>query len=342
MKKIKGVCIGLGYFSRFHLEAWQRLEQVEITALCDSNMELARQTAENFGIASAYSAFNEMLKQEKPDFVDIITPPDTHKKLCVAAAEKGVHIICQKPLAPSLEEAEEIAVAISKYGVRMMVHENFRFQTWHREIKNLLVQKTIGTRLHSIHWRMRMGDGWQEDAYMNRQPYFREMKQLLMYETGIHLIDVFRYFGGEINQVFARLHRFNSNIKGEDAALVICDFANGGTAILDANRYNESWSQNPRLTFGEVRIECDKGSIYLHEDGRISIKKLGRPEVEHEYTFEDINFSGDCVYHTQQHFIAQLDSGKPFETDVEAYLSNIRVLEKVYASAKDGIPKTIN
>ncbi|MFD0796550.1 Gfo/Idh/MocA family protein [Maribacter chungangensis] len=338
MNKIKGVCIGLGYFSRFHLEAWLRMEKVEITALCDSNMELAQQTAEDLGIASAYSDFNEMLQQEKPDFIDIITPPNSHKRLCVAAAEKGIHIICQKPLAPSLAESEEIATAISKYGVRMMVHENFRFQPWHREIKKLLEQHTIGNQFHGIHWRMRMGDGWQEDAYMNRQPYFREMKQLLMYETGIHLIDVLRFFGGDINQVFAKLQRFNPNIKGEDSALVICDFTNGGTAILDANRYNESRSQNPRLTFGEVRIECDKGSIHLHEDGRISIKKLGRPEVEHEYTFEDNNFAGDCVYYTQQHFIRQLDSGEPFETDVQDYLDNIKVLEKVYASHEKRIP----
>jgi len=342
MKTIKGVCIGLGYFSKFHLEAWLRLEQVEITALCDTNLALAEQTAQRLGIASAYSDYNEMLNHEKPDFVDIITPPETHKELCTIAAQKGIAIICQKPLAPSLEASEEIATMISQYGVRMMVHENFRFQPWHREIKKILESKTIGEDLHQIHWHMRMGDGWQEDAYMNRQPYFREMKKLLMYETGIHLIDVLRFLGGEINNVFAKLYRYNTNIKGEDAAMVLCDFKNGGTAIIDANRYNESNAQNPRLTFGALRIECNKGSIHLQEDARIVIKPLGRPELEHIYRFEDKNFSGDCVYYTQKHFIEQLHSGKPFENDVLAYLSNIKVLEKVYESAKKGIPKTIN
>lgn len=341
MTSLKGVCIGLGYFSRFHLEAWLRMENVEISAICDADLDKARTTAKALGIPSFYDDMETMLDAEKPDFIDIITPPETHKTLCLKAAERGVAIICQKPLAPSLKEAEEIAAAISKHGVRMMVHENFRFQPWHREIKKLLDQEIIGKHLHSIHWRMRMGDGWQEDAYMNRQPYFREMKQLLMYETGIHLVDTLRYFGGEMQTVFAKLKRFNPNIKGEDSALVLCDFKKGGTAIIDANRYNESTVGNPRLTFGSLQIDADKGSIRLYEDGKLTLKPLGEKETRHPYTFENRNFSGDCVFHTQKHFITQLRSGKAFETDVSDYLTNIRILEKVYASNEKQLPLPI-
>jgi predicted dehydrogenase len=294
--------------------------------------------ADKFVVPRFYSDVNEMLTAERPDFIDIITPPETHLDLCSLAAEKGIDIICQKPLAPSLKEAQEIATIVSKYDVRMMVHENFRFQPWHREIKRLLQQDVVGSKIHAIQWRMRMGDGWQEDAYMNRQPYFREMKQLFMYETGIHLIDVLRFFGGEINQVFAKLNRYNQNIKGEDAATVICDFENGGTALIDANRYHESTAKNARLTFGEIRVECNRGCIHLSEDGRITIKSLGQPEVEHNYTFEDSNFSGDCVYATQKHFVEQLATGNLFETDVQEYLANIRILERVYESNSKGFP----
>lgn len=330
MTTLKGVCIGLGYFSQFHLEAWLRMDDIEIVAICDTDLEKARTTAKVLGIPAFYDDMETMLDEEKPDFIDIITPPETHKTLCLKAAERGVHIICQKPLAPSLKEAEEIATAISGYGVRMMVHENFRFQPWHREIKKLLDQETIGNKLHSIHWRMRMGDGWQEDAYMNRQPYFREMKQLFMYETGIHMIDTLRYFGGEMHTLLAQLKRFNSNIKGEDSSLVVFDFEKGGTAIIDANRYNESTCENPRLTFGSILIEGNKGSIRLYEDGKITVQLLGQKEKEHPYTFENQNFSGDCVYNTQKHFITQLLSGKPFETDVSDYLNNVALLEKIY------------
>ena len=338
MKTLKGVCVGLGYFSQFHLEAWQRLKNVEIIALCDSDIEKAENKANNYGIQAFYSDAEEMLSIQKPDFIDIITPPETHHELCLLAIKHGVHIICQKPLAPTLKEAEKIARSIQDSDIRMMVHENFRFQPWHREIKTLLDQKTIGEKLHAINLRMRMGDGWQENAYMNRQPYFREMERLLMYETGIHFIDVFRFYAGEITKVYARLNRFNDNIKGEDFAWVQFDFANGGFGFIDANRYNESPSENPRLTFGAVLLEGNKGSIRLYEDGKITIQKLGQKETPHPYSFEDRNFSGDCVYHTQKHFITHLLSGAQFVTNIDGYLQNIRILEKAYESNEKEMP----
>lgn len=338
MKTLKGICIGLGYFSQFHLEAWKRIENVEITAVCDSNIEKAKLAANAYTITSFYSNVEEMLSVEKPDFIDIITPPETHYELCLLAIKYGVHIICQKPLAPTLVEAEEIATAIQNSDIRMMVHENFRFQPWHREIKILLDQKAIGEKLHTINLRMRMGDGWQEDAYMNRQPYFREMERLLMYETGIHFIDVFRFYNGAISKVYARLNRFNSNIKGEDFAWVQVDFANGTHGFIDTNRYNETSFENPRLTFGTVLIEGNKGSIRLFENGTITVQLLGEKETKHDYKFEDKNFSGDCVYHTQKYFVNQLISGERFETNIEQYLENIRILEKVYESHEKELP----
>jgi predicted dehydrogenase len=341
MKTLKGVCVGLGYFSQFHLEAWQRIENVEISAVCDMDIKKAELIANTYEIASFYSNVEEMLLAEKPDFIDIITPPETHHELCVLAIKHGVHIICQKPLAPTLSEAEAIAKTIQDSDIRMMVHENFRFQPWHREIKTLLDKKSIGEKLHAINLRMRMGDGWQEDAYMNRQPYFREMERLLMYETGIHFIDVFRFYSGDISNVYARLNRFNPNIKGEDFAWVQLDFANGVHGFIDANRYNESTSEDPRLTFGALLLEGNKGSIRLYEDGTITIQQLGKKETKHAYDFEQRNFAGDCVYFTQKHFVRQLVNGEPFETDVKTYLKNIAVLEKVYESSETGAPKVL-
>ncbi|WP_298484692.1 Gfo/Idh/MocA family oxidoreductase [uncultured Maribacter sp.] len=336
MKIYKGVCIGAGYFSQFHYEAWARLENVEIIAVCDISKEKAQTICNTYGFAKAYDNFEEMLKQESPDFVDVITPPNTHLDICKIAVANNIHIICQKPLAPTYKESLQLAKIIEESNVRMMVHENFRFQPWHREIKKLLVQNTIGKKLHTINLCMRMGDGWQHDAYRNRQPYFREMKKLLIYETGIHFIDVFRYLGGEITKVYAKLKTLNINIKGEDFAWVNFDFDNGAVGFLDANRYNESTSDNPRFTFGKVVIEGTKGSIRLYEDGKITIQLLGKKEKEHLYKFEHKNFAGDCVFNTQKHFIDQLSSTKPFETDVSLYLQNIIVQDKIYESSKLG------
>lgn len=338
MKKLKGVCIGTGYFSHFQYEAWKRMQNVEITAVCSRSKENAERLRDQYGFEKAYDNFEQMLDEEQPDFVDIITPPETHLSFCMAAIERGVDIICQKPLAPTMEESKKIAQAIKNSDVRMMVHENFRFQPWHRELKKLLDKKVIGDKIHSINLRMRMGDGWQEDAYMNRQPYFREMEQLLIYETGVHFIDTFRYLIGEIDSVYAKLKTLNSNIKGEDFAWVHFNFENGTLGFLDANRYNENTAEDPRLTFGTVWLEGNKGTIRLNDEGIITIQLLGKKETQHEYTFEKINFAGDCVHATQKHFIDCLRFGKPFETDVSDYLKNIAVQETIYASSKQGIP----
>lgn len=332
MDKLKGVCVGAGYFSQFHFEAWSRIEEVEIVAVCDRSLEKAQAVCTTYGFPRAYTDLSEMFQNETPDFVDIITPPDTHLELCRLAIDQGVHIICQKPLAPTYEEATQIAAAVESSGVRMMVHENFRFQPWHRQLRKLLDQKTIGRKIHSLSLRMRMGDGWQEDAYMGRQPYFREMKKLLMYETGIHFIDVFQFLCGPIIEVYTKLRTLNPNIKGEDFAWVQFEFENGALGFLDANRYNESTAEDPRLTFGSIWIEGDEGTLRLYEDGKITVQALGEKEREIPYPFEKKNFAGDCVFETQKHFIRGLKSGDPFETNVLSYLANLKVQRAVYQS----------
>lgn len=341
MKKLKGVCIGAGYFARFHFEAWKRIPQIEITAICDTSLEKAQKVCSEFGFKSAYKNAEEMLTKEHADFIDIITPPETHLALCKLAIAFEVHIICQKPLAPTLVDAKKIAKAVKESNIRAMVHENFRFQPWHREIKKLLDVGAIGNTLYTINLQMRMGDGWQEDAYMNRQPYFREMEKLLIYETGIHFIDVFRFLAGEITQVYAKLKTLNPKIKGEDFAWVHFDFENNLVGFLDSNRYNENTANDPRLTFGKVLIEGNNGSLRLYDDGRITLQSLGKNEKEHFYSFQKTNFAGDCVFETQKHFTRQLLSGEPFETDVNDYIKNIRIQEAIYHSNTTGLPQKV-
>ncbi len=217
-----------------------------------------------------------MLEQERPDFVDVITPPDSHLEMCQAAGELGIHVICQKPLAPTIARTRGRSWPTpSASGIRFMVHENFRFQPWHREIKKLLRAGAIGDKLHSLGFRMRMGDGWGDDAYLARQPYFRTMPQLLVFETGVHFIDTFRYLAGEVEGVYANLRKLNPVIAGEDAGVILFEFSSGAVGVWDANRYNECNDPDPRFTFGEFLVEGNGGSIRLYLDGRITVQRLG-------------------------------------------------------------------
>ncbi len=331
---LRGVCIGAGYFSRFQYEAWNRMPNVTITALCNRHESRAKEMADAFGIPAIYSSIEVMLEKEKPDFLDIITPPETHLEFCRLALERGIPVVCQKPLAPTLADATKIVALARQNGVPFMVHENFRFQPWYREIKKLLQQRAVGDVIFSASFLMRMGDGWGTDAYLDRQPYFRNMPRLLVYETGIHFIDTFRYLFGEVNSVYAQLRKLNPVIEGEDSGFIHFNFGTGAWGLWDASRYNEPNYANPRYTFGNLLVDGNGGTLRLYPDGKITIQKLGELEAEHFYEPSKENFAGDCVFVLQQHFVQKLLAGESFETNGEDYLRNILVQEAVYESSE--------
>jgi len=336
--KLRGVCIGAGYFSHFQYEAWQRIPEVEIVAFSNRDQTRAAEVTAKFGLKKCYADYREMFDAEKPDFVDVITPPPSHAAICAEAARRGIHIICQKPLAPTFVEASTIVANAAAAKVRFMVHENFRFQPWYREIKRLLSAGAIGDKLHSLAFRSRMGDGWGENAYIPRQPYFRDYPRLLVYENGVHFIDTYRYLAGEITRVTGWHRRLNPVIKGEDCALLVFEFADGAIGQWDANRFNETTARNPRYTFGEFLVEGNAGSIRLYKDSRLTIQTLGAAEKEIEYHREDRNFSGDCCFFTQRHFVDRMLDGQPFETSGDDYLKTLAVQEAVYRSAERRAP----
>jgi predicted dehydrogenase len=336
-RMLRGVGIGAGYFSRYQYEAWGRIPEVELTAIYNRTPSRGKAVQEEFGIPRYYADCREMIRAEQPDFVDIITPPETHLEMCTFAANEGVNIICQKPLAPTYGECSRIVETAREAGVRFMVHENWRWQPWYREIKRLLQGEALG-EVFCLHFRMRTGDGWGEDAYLDRQPFFRECPRLLIYETGCHFIDTFRFLLGEIETVYARTRRLNPVIQGEDSAQVVLNFRSGATAILDANRYNENEAANPRYTFGEMRLDARKGHLRLGYDGTMTIKPLGEPARRHDYEHEDRNFAGDCVYALQRHFVDCCLSGEEFESSAEDYLRTVRAVEACYESAASGRP----
>lgn len=339
-KKLRGVCIGAGYFSHYQYDAWLRIPEVEIVAFCNRDPLRAAAIREKFRIPHWYTDHARMFDEQQPDFVDIISPPPTHKAICAEAARRGLHIICQKPLGTSAAEAREIVENARQAGVRFMVHENFRFQPWHREIKRQIAAGAIGDRLHSLAFRTRMGDGWGENAYIPRQPYFREYPRLLVYETGVHFIDTFRFLAGEMVRVMAWLRRLNPVIKGEDCGLLVFEFTNGALGYWDANRYNEPNCPLPeaRYTFGEFLVEGNSGSLRLYLDGRLTLQRLGGTETEIPYPHEHRGFAGDCCYFTQRHLADCLLTGQPCEVSGDEYVKTMNIQEAIYQSASTGKP----
>ncbi|MEM8663484.1 MAG: Gfo/Idh/MocA family oxidoreductase [Pseudomonadota bacterium] len=334
MAAIKVVTIGAGYFAQFHHQAWAADPRAHLAAVCDRDAQRAAAFAAQYGAPKSYTDPGAMIAAERPDLVDIITPPPTHKALIALTASAGVATICQKAFCRSLEEAQAATQCAADASIPLVVHENFRFSPWYREAKRLIDDGALGT-LYQAAFRLRPGDGQGPDAYLDRQPYFQTMERFLVHETAIHFIDTFRFLLGEPNAVYADLVRLNPAIKGEDAGTILFDFGDA-RALFDGNRLSDHVAQNRRLTMGELIVEGSDGTLRLTGDGALFLRAFGQNEERaHPYRM-GAGFAGGAVAALQAHVLSHLIDGTPLENTADAYLTNLKIEEAVYRSAKTG------
>lgn len=334
-QRIRVACVGTGYFSRFQYRAWKRIPEVDLVAVCNRTRSGAEAFSAEFGIPKVHTDVALMLRDAMPDLLDVITPPETHLAAIRAAATTGTDVICQKPFCATLDEAREATRIAEAAGIRLVIHENFRFQPWYREIKQILDGGRLG-QVFQATFRLRPGDGQGPDAYLDRQPYFRKMPRFLVHETAIHLIDVFRFLFGEVATVTALLRRLNPVVVGEDSGLFVLDMVTGMRCIFDGNRLSDHVASNRRLTMGEMLIEGEKGVLSLNGDGALQFRRHGANATEIiPYEWHDVDFGGDCVYLLQRHVIDRLSNAQ-FDNAARDYLANIEIEEAVYASSDSG------
>jgi predicted dehydrogenase len=248
------------------------------------------------------------------------------------AARVGASVICQKPMAPSWEECVAMVNVCSEFNVRLLIHENWRWQPWYREIKRLLDQGAVGTPFYAS-FVMRNSDGRGAEPYA-AQPYFRDMERLMVYEMAVHFIDAFRYLLGEFTSVFCRIGRVNPAIKGEDYTLIHFDFENGARGLIDANRISGPARREPISE--ELIVEGERGKIRLARDCRIWLDEYGDAEQPHDYAFSAEGYRGDSVNAAQRHFISCLRTGERCETEGADYLKTMAAVFACYDSAETG------
>ncbi len=339
MNKAPRVAVaGAGYFAQFHLEAWKQLERegvVELVALADPDDTKSAAAASRHDVPRRFADAAQMLDALAPDLFDIVTPPATHLPLIQLAARRGIACISQKPLAPTYGEAVELVEVAKRAGIELIVHENFRWMPWYREMRRCLDDGMLGTP-HTISVRMRPGDGQGPEAYLRRQPYFQIMPRLLIHETAIHYIDSFRFLLGEITHVTARLRRMNPAIAGEDAGYLIFEFSDGATGLFDGNRLNDHVAADPRRTMGEMWLEGSGGVLRVDGDARMWWKPHHAEEHEHTYDRGTATFGGGCCAALQRHVIAHMTRGSAVENCAADYLVNLKVQEAAYESHASG------
>lgn len=323
--------IGAGYFAGYHGEAWSRLASARLVAIADPVTERAQAFASRWGVSRVHASAVAMLDQEALDVVDITTRPESHRELTLLAAERGVQVICQKPLAPTWSDGVAMVEACERRGVRLLVHENWRWQAWYRQVRQLLVAGAVGSPFQvSFFWRT--GDGVGPQPYA-LQPYFAEMPRLLVHETLVHLLDTFRFLAGEIATVFCRLQRVNKVLRGEDQATIVTTHSSGVLGLIDGNRL--TGPVPPGDAMGSLWIEGDSGSLRMASDGRIWLRGLGATqEREHVYSLPALGYRGDSVHATQAHLIESLLTGRPAESEGRDYLRTVAAVDACYESAR--------
>lgn len=326
MKPLRGAMIGAGFFAAFQAEAWNRLAGAEIVAVADAAPGKASDFAARFNIPRAYESAEHMLEVEKPDFVDIVTRPEAHLPLTQLAATRGVHVICQKPMAPSLADCEAMCKACERAGVRLLIHENWRWQPWYRELRRLLDQNVIGQPFqYSFFWRT--GDGRGPDAYPN-QPYFRQMPRLMIYESLVHILDTFRFLGGEMQIQSCQTARLNPSIVGEDHALIVSKFESGAVGLIDANRF--TGPVPAPVAMGTCLAEGSDGMLRVSPHGELFVTRVGASEEKLPFNPSTEGYKGDSVYATQAHLLEGLRTGVPAESEGRDYLRTVALVEACY------------
>ena len=145
MNKLKVAVVGAGFVAqKRHIPAFLRLKKVFVCAVCDLKLEVAKSVASRFGMPNVYSNLSDMLKREKPDVVDICTPPKVHAPVAIEAMENGCHVLLEKPMASSLSDCDEMIQASRKHGVKLSVVHNQRFYPPFLKAQELVESGSIG------------------------------------------------------------------------------------------------------------------------------------------------------------------------------------------------------
>jgi predicted dehydrogenase len=329
------VMLGAGYWAQFQLEGWRDLGALP-AAICSRHRDHAEALARRYGVPRWYDQVADMLDAEQPTLVDVVLPPVAQEPAVRAALRRGIPTICQKPYGIDLKQAEAMTALGEAAGVPLVIHENFRFAPWFRELRRCIDAGVLG-RLHGVAFRLRPGDGQGPDAYLDRQPYFQQMPQFLVRETAVHFIDTFRYLMGEVRAVSARLRRLNPVIAGEDAGVLLFEFDDERTGLFDGNRLNGHPAANLRRTMGEMWLEGERGVMRLDGEARLWWQPHGGSEDRHEYDDGAARGAfGGASTALQAHVLAHLRQGGPLENSARDYLTNLHVQAAVYQSHASG------
>ena len=303
------------------------MPDARLVSIFDIDDAKARAKAQAFNIPNVYTDLRTMIERKKLDAVDIVTPVGTHAQLTRIAADAGLHVSCQKPLTPTVREAEELIAYVGE-RVRFMVHENYRFRPHYVQVRQWLEQGRIGEITHARMTVRSQGmiDVGDTPAFLlNRQPYLKDFRRLLIFEVLIHHLDVMRVLLGPLEVVSAQVAKVNKSLAGEDVAVILMRGRGDLTAVMDGNISAPGYGPMPA---DRLEIMGTKGTLIYDRD-RLYLADSNEPPV----VFDLAKNYQACFSSAVREFVTGLHDDKPFAIDRLDNLETLKLMEACYVAA---------
>jgi predicted dehydrogenase len=270
--------IGTGWWAGVHAGEFSRDPRVKIVAVCGTSEEKAAAFAKERGIPRSYADFEALLADGEVDAVAVVTPDKTHCAFATRALEAGLHVLCEKPLAFTLEEAGRMAAAAAKSGRVNMVNFSYRKSAALAKAEQMVKDGELGRIFHAEarylqSWLLAkdMGDWRTESKWLWRLSTAHGSKGALG-DTGVHILDFATLPLGPVKNLGCRLKTFDKtpgnrigqySIDANDSALIDIEFENGALCNISVTRLAIGRPNKVALEiYGEkaaLSIDLDKG-----------------------------------------------------------------------------------
>ncbi len=338
MEKLKFAVLGCGFWSKFQIGAWSEVEGAELVAVYNRTRSKAEKIAEYFKIPRIYNNADELFRNEKIDFVDIITDVETHSLFVESTLKNGLKkIICQKPMAPDFATAKTMVKMCSDAGARLYIHENYRWQAPVRRFKQIIDSGVIGK---SFKARVSFLSGF---PVFDNQPFLRELDHFILTDMGSHVLDVIRFLFGECEELWCQTKSINKGIKGEDMAAIMMKMKNGMPVYSELSY--ASVVEHDSFSTLYILIEGETGSVSLGP--KFEIRTTTREGTESEivkfpsYSWADPDYivNHESGIHINRNILDDMLGKGNAENTGADNLETVRLIWACYESASSG--KTI-
>jgi len=327
MEKIRTGVVGFGKMGLLHGALANIRDDMELCAICEKTMFIRNAFKSVMKNVRFYSNYQKMLQKEELDAVIITTPTFCHAEEVEYAAQHGIAIFCEKPLAVNGDSAEKLARLVNEKGLPSLVGFANRFLPTIAKGKELVEQNAVGG-IKSIRAEMYIGDVFKDNSGWRYKPEMSGGGALI--DFGIHMIDLLIWYFGKIASVEARMSSIYSKYVEDEMSAVI-DFENG----LKAD-FTTSWSKtNYRKSSPIITVKGESGELIV-TDQTIDIK-CG--DITQQITYPDL-YKGDYVDIAGINFTLEM---KAFLDEIRGIKSGIdieqgayvqRVVDAMYRSAK--------